>query len=53
MFLLYLYYMDVRLSTTMKHAIGLSRQEMLAREFIVCDALYAECQRPVGSPGQV
>ena len=29
-------------------ALGLSDQEILAREFIVYDALYAECQRRVG-----
>jgi hypothetical protein len=30
-------------------ALGLSDQEILAREFIVYDALYAECQRRVAS----
>lgn len=29
-------------------ALGLSDHEILAREFIVYDALYAECQRQVG-----
>ncbi len=31
-------------------ALGLSDSEILQREFIVYDALYAECQRRVGSP---
>jgi hypothetical protein len=30
-------------------ALGLSDQEILAREFVVYDALYTECQRRVGS----
>lgn len=33
-------------------ALGLSDAEILAREFIVYDALYAECQRRASSPGQ-
>ena len=33
-------------------ALGLSDHEILAREFIVYDALYAECQRRVAS-GQI
>jgi hypothetical protein len=32
-------------------ALGLSDHEILAREFIVYDALYAECLRRVTSPG--
>ena len=32
-------------------ALGLSDQEILEREFIVYDALYAECQRRVGAGG--
>ena len=30
-------------------ALGLSDREILEREFIVYDALYAECQRQVGA----
>ena len=30
-------------------ALGLSDHEILAREFVVYDALYAECQRRVGT----
>jgi hypothetical protein len=33
-------------------ALGLSDHEILAREFIVYDALYAECRRRVGQHGQ-
>jgi len=32
-------------------ALGLSDHEILAREFIVYDALYAECQRRVAAAG--
>ncbi len=32
-------------------ALGLSDEEVLAREFVVYDALYAECQRRVGAGG--
>jgi hypothetical protein len=32
-------------------ALGLSDHEILEREFIVYDALYAECRRRVGSEG--
>ena len=31
-------------------ALGLSDQDIIAREFVVYDALYAECQRRVNSP---
>jgi hypothetical protein len=31
-------------------ALGLSDREILQREFIVYDALYAECNRRVGMP---
>lgn len=31
-------------------ALGLSDRDILAKEFIVYDALYAECQRRVASP---
>jgi hypothetical protein len=33
-------------------ALGLSDHEILAREFIVYDSLYAECRRRVGQHGQ-
>ena len=34
-------------------AFGFSDLDILDREFIVYDALYAECQRRIGSPGEV
>jgi hypothetical protein len=33
-------------------ALGLSDQEILKQEFVVYDALYAECQRRVGADGK-